>query len=34
MFKRTIFTDIVQGITAGATLAWFTANRITGKGII
>ena len=33
LFKRTIFTDIVLGIIAGAALAYITANRIIGKGI-
>ena len=33
MFKRTIFTDIVQGTIVGAALAYITANRIIGKGI-
>jgi len=34
MFRRTITADIVQGIIVGGLLAFFTANRIIGKGLI
>jgi hypothetical protein len=33
MFKRTIFTDVVQGILGGGGLAYITAYRIIGKRI-
>jgi len=33
MFKKTIFTDAVQGIIVGAALAHITANRIIGKRV-
>jgi hypothetical protein len=33
MFRRTIAAGVVQGITVGGLLAFFTANRIIGKGI-
>jgi hypothetical protein len=34
MFKRTIFTNMVQGILVGIALAYITANGIIGKGMI
>ena len=33
MFSRTIVADVVQGLFVGGVLAFFTANRIIGKGI-
>jgi hypothetical protein len=33
MFRRTVVANVVQGTTVGGLLAFFTANRIIGKGI-